>query len=159
MLNQSVIVGRLVKDPELYETENGNKVTNITLAVPRSYRNTNGEYDTDFIDCTLWTGIAENTAEYCKTGDIIGVKGRLQTRLIDNEDGTKYKKMEIIADSVTFLSSYKGGNNGEINNDSDSDDDYSSDDEIQVDVVKESEKKYNRKKIDLLRMHYQKYEV
>lgn len=48
MLNQTVLVGRLVKDPELNETENGNKVTNITLAVPRSYKNADGEYDTDF---------------------------------------------------------------------------------------------------------------
>ena len=53
MLNQTVIVGRLVRDPELYETENGNKVTNITLAVPRSYKNVNGEYDTDFVPCVL----------------------------------------------------------------------------------------------------------
>ena len=48
MLNQSVLVGRVVRDPELKETENGNKVTNLTLAVPRSYKNVNGEYDTDF---------------------------------------------------------------------------------------------------------------
>ena len=146
MVNQVILVGRLVRTPELQVTDNGKKWSMITLAVNRGYKNQDGEYDTDFLDCSLWTGIAENTAEYCKSGDIIGVKGRIQTRLIDNEDGTKYKKMEIIADSVTFLSSYKGGNNGEINNDSDSDDDYNSDDEIQVDVVKESEKKYNRKK-------------
>ena len=146
MLNHVILVGRLVRTPELILTDTGKKRSIATLAVNRGFKNLNGEYDTDFLDCTLWTNIAENTAEYCKTGDIIGVKGRLQTRLIDNEDGTKYKKMEIIADSVTFLSSYKGGNNGEINNDSDSDDNYSSDDEIQVDVVKESEKKYNRKK-------------
>lgn len=48
MLNQTVLVGRLVSDPELRETENGNKVTNVTLAVPRSFKNVNGEYDTDF---------------------------------------------------------------------------------------------------------------
>lgn len=48
MLNQTVLVGRLVSDPELRETENGNKVTNVTLAVPRSFKNINGEYDTDF---------------------------------------------------------------------------------------------------------------
>ena len=146
MLNHVILVGRLVRTPELILTDTGKKRSIATLAVNRGFKNLNGEYDTDFLDCTLWTNIAENTAEYCKTGDIIGVKGRLQTRLIDNEDGTKYKKMEIIADSVTFLSSYKGGNNDEINNDPDNDDDYNSDDEIQVDVVKESEKKYNRKK-------------
>ena len=49
MLNQTVIVGRLVKEPELRQTENGTKVTNITLAVPRSYKNVDGEYETDFI--------------------------------------------------------------------------------------------------------------
>ena len=72
MLNQIVIVGRLVRDPELRQTENGKKVTNITLAVPRSYKNTNGEYETDYIDCVLWTGIAENTSENCKRGDLLG---------------------------------------------------------------------------------------
>ena len=142
MLNQVILVGRLVRTPELLLTESGKKMSLVTLAVNRGFKNQNGEYDTDFLDCTLWTGIAENTAEYCKAGDIIGVKGRLQTRLIDNEDGTKYKKMEIIADSVTFLSSYKGGNN----DDTDGDNENYNDEDIPIDVVKESEKKYNRKK-------------
>ena len=66
MLNQSVIVGRVVRDPELNQTENGNKVTNLTLAVPRSYKNINGEYDTDFISCVLWKGVAENTQYHIK---------------------------------------------------------------------------------------------
>ena len=105
MLNQIVIVGRLVRDPELRQTEGGKKVTNITLAVPRSYKNSEGQYETDFIDCVLWTGIAENTSEYCKRGDILGVKGRVQTRLIEAEDGTQKKKTEIVAERVTFLTS------------------------------------------------------
>ena len=142
MLNHVILVGRLVRTPELFLTDSGRKRSIATLAVNRGFKNQNGEYDTDFLDCTLWTGIAENTAEYCKAGDIIGVKGRLQTRLIDNEDGTKYKKMEIIADSVTFLSSYKGGNN----DDTDGDNENYNDEDIPIDVVKESEKKYNRKK-------------
>ena len=108
MLNQVILVGRLVRNPELQLTESGKKRSLITLAVSRSYKNQNGEYDTDFLDCTLWTGIAENTAEYCKTGDVIGVKGRLQTRLIESDDGNKYKKVEVIADKVTFLSSKSG---------------------------------------------------
>lgn len=104
MLNQTVIVGRLVEDPEVKELENGKKVANITLAVPRSYRNEDGEYDTDFLSCTLWSGIAENTAEYCKKGDLLGVKGRIQSRVI--EDGeNKNTVMDIVAEKVTFLSS------------------------------------------------------
>ena len=106
MLNQAVIVGRLIKDPELNETENGNKVTNITLAVPRSFKNVNGEYDTDFISCVLWKGIAENTVEYCKKGDLLGVKGRIQSRKI-NTDESKKEILEVVAEKVTYLSSKK----------------------------------------------------
>ena len=109
MLNQIILVGRLVKTPELFLTESGKKISIVTLAVGRSFKNQNGEYDTDFLDCTLWTGIAENTAEYCKTGDVIGIRGRLQSKIVEKDDGTKYKKMEIIAEKVTFLSSVKPG--------------------------------------------------
>ena len=105
MLNQIVIVGRLVRDPELRQTEARKKVTNITLAVPRSYKNSSGEYETDFIDCVLWTGIAENTTEYCKRGDILGVKGRVQTRVFETEDEKKKYVTEVVAEKVTFLSS------------------------------------------------------
>ena len=149
MLNQVILVGRLVRTPELQLTDNGKKWSMITLAVNRGYKNQNGEYDTDFLDCSLWTGIAENTAEYCKSGDIIGVKGRIQTRLIDNEDGTKHKKMEIIADKVTFLSSSRMDKNEDVidmNDDENIDEDSAGSDDIPIDVVKESEKKYKRKK-------------
>lgn len=139
MLNQVILVGRLVRTPELQLTDSGKKRSVATLAVNRGFKNQNGEYDTDFLDCTLWTGIAESTAEYCKTGDIIGVKGRLQTRLIDNEDGTKHKKMEIVADRVTFLSSSSSGEKSYTNeNNEDTKDDNN--------VVKESEAKYNKRK-------------
>lgn len=96
MLNQIVIVGRMVSDPQINETENGGKVTTITLAVPRSYKNENGEYETDFIPCDLWNGVATNTCEYCRKGDLLGIKGRIQS---------KENKIEIIAEKVTFLSS------------------------------------------------------
>ena len=104
MLNQTVIVGRLVKDPELRETGKGNKVTNITLAVPRSFKNSEGEYETDFINCVLWQGIAESTVEYCKKGDLLGVKGRVQNRRFEKQDGLRKSVTEIIAEKVTFLS-------------------------------------------------------
>ena len=103
MLNQIVLVGRLVKTPELRVTDTGKKTSTITLAVPRNYKNINGEYDTDFLDCTLWTNVAENTSEYCQVGDMLGVKGRVQTRIITQDDGTKKKKTEIVAEKVTFL--------------------------------------------------------
>lgn len=107
MLNQSIIVGRIVREPEVRETENGNKVTNITLAVQRPYKNIDGEYDTDFISCVLWKGIAETTAEYCKKGDLIGIRGRIQTRMIEYSEDIKRNIMEVVAERVTFLSSKK----------------------------------------------------
>lgn len=107
MLNQIVIVGRLVKEPEIKELEDGKKVTNMTLAVPRSYKNENGEYDTDFVDCVLWNGVAEKTVEYCRKGDVVGVRGRIQTNMYEDKDGNKKKDMSIIADRVSFLSSAK----------------------------------------------------
>ena len=73
-MNSTYIVGRLVNEPEVKELDNGKKVTNVTLAVPRSYKNSNGEYETDFIKCSLWNGIAERVTEYCKKGDVISVK-------------------------------------------------------------------------------------
>lgn len=103
MLNQVVLVGRIVKTPELRVTESGKKTATVTLAVPRNYKNQSGEYETDFLDCTLWTNVAENTTEYCQTGDMVGVKGRIQTRVIQSDDGSKKKKTEIIAEKVTFL--------------------------------------------------------
>ena len=103
MLNQTVLVGRIVKDPEIIETESGKKVSNITVAIPRSYKNVNGEYDTDFVDCTLWSGLAENTCEYCKKGDLVGVKGRLETDYYEKE-GVNIKNTKVIAEKITFLS-------------------------------------------------------
>lgn len=105
MVNQIVLVGRIAKTPEVKMTENGKKISTLTLAVPRNYKNANGEYDTDFLDCTLWSTVAESTSEYCQTGDMIGVKGRVQNRIIESPEGVKRRKTEIIAEKVTFLTS------------------------------------------------------
>lgn len=103
MINQLVVIGRLVKDPELRKTESGKNVANVTLAVPRSYKNPNGEYDTDYIDCVLWSSVAETTSEYCKKGDLVGVRGRVQTRVYEKDDVKKFAT-EVVAEKVTFLS-------------------------------------------------------
>ncbi len=102
MLNQTVLVGRLVDELQVIETEEGRKVSYITLAVPRSYKNADGEYESDFIDVQLWMGIAENTAKYCNKGDLLGIKGRIETKVVDEK-----KYTNIIGEKVTFLSSKK----------------------------------------------------
>jgi len=106
MLNQVVLVGRLTSDPEVITCENGKKKTTISIAVQRAFKNMDGLYETDFIRCVLWNGVASNTSEYCHSGDIVGVKGRLQTRSYEKDDEKKFV-MEVIADKVTFLSSNK----------------------------------------------------
>lgn len=98
MLNQIVLVGRITKTPEMMENQDGSKFVIINLAVPRTFKNVSGEYETDFIDCTLWTGIAENTCKYCKKGDVVGIKGRIQ-----NLNNTA--QLQLIAEKVSFLSS------------------------------------------------------
>ena len=106
ILNQVILVGRLTRDISVNEGKKGSKVATISLAVPRSFKNLDGNYDTDFIDCLVFDQVAENTKEYCSRGDIVGVKGRIQTRKVE-EDGKKKNVMEIITEKVTFLSSKK----------------------------------------------------
>lgn len=104
MLNQMILVGRLTRDIEVHKSESGMSVATISLAIPRSFKNSDGEYDTDFIDCVAFDTIAQNTSEYCNKGDIVGVKGRIQSRIVENESG-KQNTIDIIAEKITFLSS------------------------------------------------------
>lgn len=105
MMNQAVLVGRIVREPEIRENENGINMCNLTLAVPRCFKNQLGEYDTDFVDVVLWNSVAESTKEYCKKGDLIGVKGRIQTNTKSDENGDKKYYMNIVAEKVSFLQS------------------------------------------------------
>lgn len=106
MLNQVILVGRLTRNVTVNKSDKGIKVATIGLAIPRSFKNSDGVYDTDFIDCVLFDSVADNTSEYCNKGDIVGVKGRIQSRIIEDGDN-KENIMEIIAEKVTFLSSKK----------------------------------------------------
>jgi single-strand DNA-binding protein len=104
LINQVTLVGRLTRDPELRVTPEGTYVANVILAVNRNYRNQHGEIDTDFVQCTLWKKIAENTAQYCRKGSVIGVLGRLQTRNYENQEGKRVYVTEVVAEGVRFLS-------------------------------------------------------
>lgn len=94
MMNQVIIVGRLVTIKDV------NGETIITLASNRPFKNEEGVYETDFIDFKLFGQVANTTKEYCKKGDVIGVRGRIQTKVIEDT-----KITELIADKITFLSS------------------------------------------------------
>lgn len=98
MLNQVIVIGRLIETPILEYNQNERKVSIVTLAVPRYFKNDEGLYDTDFIKCILYGTIAETTAEYYNKGDLLGIKGRLECL-----DGN----LRIIAEKVTFLATNK----------------------------------------------------
>ena len=99
MLNHIVLVGRLTENLKINAASDGKKVTSLTLAVPRTFKNIDGLYERDFIECILWNNLATNTAAYCKKGDLVGIKGRLQS---------SKKQIEVIAEKVTFLSTKQG---------------------------------------------------
>ena len=107
MLNNVVLVGRLVAEPELKEVGQEGKVVNFTIAVQRSYKNDEGQYEADFIQCNVWNHVAESMKEYCHKGDLIGVKGILQSSSYEDKEGNKRYKTEVRVDKVTFLSSKK----------------------------------------------------
>lgn len=101
-MNNVILVGRLTKDPILEELED-KKRTVIDIAVPRNYKNSEGIYEADFIRCVLWNGIAQNTSKYCKVGDVVAVRGKIQTRSYETEDNNKKYITEVIAQSVSFV--------------------------------------------------------
>ena len=110
MMNQVILIGRITKDIELRHFENGNAVINFGLAISRDYKNANGEYETDFIDIQATNKIAELTSEYCKKGDLISVRGRLEKKMwIDKEDKKHYDTY-VRCDKVSFLSIKKDDN-------------------------------------------------
>lgn len=101
MLNSITLMGRLVRDPENRKTATGKSVTSFTLAVERDIK-TNGEKETDFIDCVAWNGTADLVAKYFTKGRMAVVRGRLQIRTWQDKDGNNRKAAEVIADSVYF---------------------------------------------------------
>lgn len=104
MLNRIVLIGRLVRDPELRYTSNGVAVSNFTLAVERNYTNQQGERDVDFIKIVTWRKLAENCANHLGKGRLVGVDGSLQikNRKSEKEDRA-YINPEVVADNVRFL--------------------------------------------------------
>lgn len=101
-MNKVILTGRLTQTPELKVTATGTGVTQFSLAVRRSFKNANGEYDTDFINCVAWRQTAEIISKHFVKGDGIVISGSIQTRKYTAKDGSERKAVEVIADSVEF---------------------------------------------------------
>jgi len=117
MLNHIILIGRLVRDPEMRYTSNGTPVTNFTLAVERSYTNQQGERDVDFIDIVTWRKLAETCAHHLGKGRLVAVDGSLQIRKSEN-NGRTYVNPEVVASTVRFLDWPNDANNNRNNNSS-----------------------------------------
>ena len=101
-LNRVILVGRIVRDPELKKTTSGVSVTSFTIAVDNIVRS-GAEKTTSFIPCTCWNKTAEPVAKYCSKGSLVGIDGRLTQRSYEDKNSNKRSVVEVIADSVQFL--------------------------------------------------------
>ena len=110
-MNQVALVGRITKDPVLRRLSRDRVQTSIIIAINRNYKNTKGEIEADFILCSLFGRLAENTAKHCGKGSLIGLSGRIQSRTYEREDQSRVFVTEVIGDEVRFLSTKSRLNN------------------------------------------------
>lgn len=106
-MNKVILIGRITKDIELKYTSNNIAIAQFNLAIKRDFKNTNGEYETDFINCVAYKNSAELLDKYCFKGSLIVIEGRIQTRSYDGKDGKKVYVTEIIISNIQFLDTKK----------------------------------------------------
>lgn len=102
MLNKVIVMGRMVRNPELRRTNSGAAVASFTIACDRDFKSDGGESEADFIECVAWRNTAEFVSKYFSKGRMAVVSGRLQTRNWTDKEGNKRKATEIVAESVYF---------------------------------------------------------
>ena len=102
MLNKVIVMGRMVRNPELRRTNSGTAVASFTIACDRDFKSDGGEREADFIECVAWRNTAEFVSKYFTKGRLAVVSGRLQTRNWTDKEGNKRKATEIVAESVYF---------------------------------------------------------
>lgn len=115
-MNTYVGVGRLVKDVEVRYTTSNKACTNFTIAINRPFKNEEGIYETDFINCECWGQVAETMKNYLKKGDLLGIKGSLRSDSYEDKDGNKKYRTYVNVEKVTFLQ-FKKEEKNEIGND------------------------------------------
>ena len=104
-MNKVILVGRLVKDPEVKTTQSQISVCSFTIAVDRKFKAANGERQSDFISCVAWRQQAELLGKYFQKGSRVGVIGNIQTRNYDDANGKKVYVTEVIVDEIEFVES------------------------------------------------------
>lgn len=111
MLNHVVIMGRMVRDPELRQLDNGTSVTSFSVAVDRNYVDkTTNERQADFLNVVAWRQTADFVCKYFHQGDMIAIEGSLQSRKYTDKDGNNRIAIEIVASNISFCGGKNGGN-------------------------------------------------
>lgn len=102
-MNKIILIGRMTKDIEIRYTQNQKEVGSFDLAVNRNYKNSNGEYDTDFFKCIAWGNLAKTIQTYTSKGSQIGIEGRVENRTYQAQDGTNRYVTEIVVEGAHLI--------------------------------------------------------
>lgn len=108
-MNVAIFSGRIVADPELRTTQSGVSVATMRLAVQRRFKDANGEKVSDFFSCVAWRQTAEYAHKYLHKGDMVIVRGEMQTRSYDAQDGSKRYVTELIVDDIQSCGNTRSG--------------------------------------------------
>ena len=111
-MNKVVLVGNLTRDPELRTTPQGTSTVSFSVAVQRRFKNAEGGYDADFINCVAWRATADFISRYFSKGSRIGIVGNLRSRSYDDKNGQKRYVTEVFVDEVEFVGSKQSGDSG-----------------------------------------------
>ena len=109
-MQQFTAIGNLTRDPELSQTKSGKSVCRFTVAVNRKYVGQSGERETDFFNCTAWGAQADSIAKYCHKGDKVYVRGTVQLRSYEDNQGITRNTLDVIVEECEFISLRKSGN-------------------------------------------------
>ena len=107
-MNRVILLGRLVRDPDISTTQSGNTIARMTIAVDRM----NKDRGTDFINLTAWNQTAQFAVKYLNKGRQVLVEGRLQTGSYQGQDGAKHFTMNVVVDHIEFADSKPTGGGG-----------------------------------------------
>lgn len=103
MINNVTLIGRLIRDPKLQYTNSNIATAQFNIACNRNFKNSNGEYEADFINCVMWRDQAERFCEWTRKGMLVGITGRIQTRSYDGNDGKRVYVTEVVVENFQVL--------------------------------------------------------
>ena len=112
-MNNVQLIGRLTRDIDLRKTPQGESVGRFTIAVDRNYKNKQGEYDADFINCVVWRQAADIMNRYCKKGTKVAIDGNIRTGSYENQQGQRVYTTEVYVNNFYFVESAKSSDSGQ----------------------------------------------